>query len=457
MTVKRLFFLICLVTAIALYVALPSEYDLNVSLLGKTVEKKLVKIPLDVTLFGRRIFFNPEVKLGLDLQGGTHLLMEAKMDEIAKEDREDALVAAREVIARRVDLFGVSEPLIQTSKDSENEVYRIIIELPGIKDTQQAIDLIGQTAQLEFREQNQELIEDVATPSAMDMLSSFVPTELTGKELKKASVQFDQQNSQPVVALEFTDEGARLFEEITDRNVGNVVGIFLDGVPVTLPRVQQKITNGEAVISGSFTTESAKQLSIQLNAGALPVPIEVISQTTVGATLGEGSVQKSMIAGGVGLLMVMTFMVFYYGYLGFLADLALVVYGIFTLALYKILGVTLTLPGLAGFILSVGMAVDSNILIFERMKEELRIGKHWKTAVELGFGRAWDSIKDANIATLTICFILFNPFSWQFLNTSGMVRGFALTLALGIMISLFTGIVVTRTFIRLFYQGKDKK
>jgi len=206
------------------------------------------------------------------------------------------------------------------------------------------------------------------------------------------------------------------------------------------------------VISGQFTTEDAKNLSIQLNAGALPVPIQVIGQNNVGATLGQESVTKSLQAGFLGLVIVMCFMILYYSRLGFLADLALIVYGIITLALYKLLGVTLTLPGLAGFILSVGMAVDSNILIFERTKEEQRSGKPWSTAIELGFGRAWDSIKDANIATLTICFILFNPFNWTFLNTSGLVRGFALTLALGIAISLFTGIIVTRTLIRLFYQ-----
>jgi len=222
-----------------------------------------------------------------------------------------------------------------------------------------------------------------------------------------------------------------------------------------MPTVDEAITSGQAVIRGNFTLETAKQLSTLLNAGALPVPIKIIEQRNVGATLGQESVQKSVRAGMVGLLMVAGFMWAYYGKLGFLADLALIIYGLITLALYKLIPVTLTLPGIAGFILSIGMAVDSNILIFERMKEETRAGCHWKRAMELGFGRAWDSIRDANICTLITCFILFNPFNWNFLNVSGMIRGFALTLGLGIFISLFTGIVVTRTLLRVLYHGKE--
>ena len=204
-----------------------------------------------------------------------------------------------------------------------------------------------------------------------------------------------------------------------------------------------------------YTVDEAKNLAIQLNAGALPVPIKVVEERTVGATLGQDSVLKSIRAGAVGLSMVILFMAAYYGWLGVIADLALVVYGILTLAIYKLIPVTVTLPGLAGFILSVGMAVDANILIFERMKEEERAGRPWKSAMELGFGRAWDSIKDANVATLLTCFVLLNPFEWSFLPTSGVARGFALTLGIGVLISLFTGIVVTRTFLRFLYVRKE--
>jgi preprotein translocase subunit SecD len=260
-----------------------------------------------------------------------------------------------------------------------------------------------------------------------------------------------------VVGLEFDEEGSKLFEEITGRNIGKPVAIFLDELPVTFPTVSDTISGGNGVISGQFTTQEAKNLSIQLNAGALPVPIKIIEQRNVGATLGQESIEKSIRAGLVGLSMVMIFMMLYYGKLGLLADIALIIYGLITLALYKLIPVTLSLPGLAGFILSVGMAVDSNILIFERMKEELRMGRKWHEAMELGFGRAWDSIKDANIATLITAFILFNPLNWDFLNRSGMVRGFALTLSLGILISLFTGVVITRNLMRVFYKQPNKR
>jgi preprotein translocase subunit SecD len=277
--------------------------------------------------------------------------------------------------------------------------------------------------------------------------------------LARSQVQFDPNTGQPVVGLEFNQEGGDKFAEITGRNVGRPVAIFLDQFPITIPLVKEQITTNEAVITGEFSVDEAKSLAIQLNAGALPVPIEVIEQRNIGATLGTESVQNSVQAGVIGLLMVIGFMAAYYGYLGILADIGLVIYGLLTLALYKLIPVTLTLPGVAGFLLSVGMAVDSNILIFERMKEEIRAGRPRAMAMELGFGRAWDSIRDANVCTLITCFILFNPFSWSFLNTSGMVRGFALTLGLGVLLSLFTGVVVTRTILRTFSfrRGEDNQ
>ncbi|PJE67852.1 protein translocase subunit SecD [Candidatus Shapirobacteria bacterium CG10_big_fil_rev_8_21_14_0_10_40_9] len=398
-----------------------------------TIASIFIDIPPGPTILKRELV----IKQGLDLAGGTHLVFQAEMKDIPSQDRDSAIEAARGNIERRVNFFGVSEPTIQTSKVGGD--YRLIVELPGIKEIDRAIDLIGSTAQLEFWEQKE------ATPSA-----GFIPTDLTGKDLKRSQVRFDQNTGQPVVSLEFSPEGGKKFADITSRNVGKLVAIFLDQRMISSPVVEEPITSGDAIIRGQFTLDQAKDLSIKLNAGALPVPIKIIEQRNIGATLGFESVQRSIRAGLVGLLMVVFFMGAYYGRLGILADIALIIYGLITLALYKLIPVTLTLPGIAGFILSVGMAVDANILIFERMKEEIRSGKPLDVSMELGFGRAWDSIRDANICTLITCFILFNPFNFSFLNVSGMVRGFALTLGLGIFISLFTGIVVTRTLLRVF-------
>jgi len=439
---RRLFVIIIILTVIAAIIDMPATIPVKLHLGPVNIETTLKRPVIDFTLAGKRFVKSLDIKKGLDLQGGTHIVLKADMQEIDSADRGDAIDSAKEVIARRIDLFGVNEPVVQTSINADD--YRIIVELPGVTDVNQALELIGRTAQLDFRE---------LSPNATDAatLNDFITTGLTGKNLSKAQVSFGD-TGQPEVGLLFDDQGAQLFAEITGRNVGKPLGIFLDEYPVTIPNVNQEIQGGQAVIQGSFTLEEARNLSIQLNAGALPVPIEVIEQKNIGATLGQESVDKSLRAGIVGLIMVMLFMVMYYGWQGLVADIALIIYGLLTLALYKLIPVTLTLPGLAGFILSVGMAVDSNILIFERMKEELRTGKPFKTSMELGFGRAWDSIKDANVATLLTAFILFNPFNWSFLNTSGLVRGFALTLSLGIVVSLFTGIVVTRTLMRLFIK-----
>ena len=415
---------------------------------------------IDWQLGKSRFYRDLEIKKGIDLAGGAHLVFQADMTTVGKEDQDSALKAAAENIQRRVNLFGISEATVQTSQLGEN--HRLIVELPGVEDVSQAIDLIGQTAQLDFRELKPEAsqsppeVDRAAEATAAAMLADYQPTGLTGKDLTRSQVQFDPNTGQPVVGLRFSDEGAQKFSAITQRNVGKPVAIFLDELPVTIPLVQEAITTGEAIISGEFTPKQAKKLSIQLNAGALPVSIEIIQQRNIGATLGTQSVQKSLQAGLIGLLMVVLFMAAYYGRLGILADMGLVVYGLVTLALYKLIPVTLTLPGVAGFLLSVGMAVDSNILVFERMKEEQRAGKPRKMAMELGFGRAWDSIRDANVCTLITCFILFNPFSWSFLNTSGMVRGFALTLGLGVLLSLFTGVVVTRTILMRTFTKEEK-
>ena len=446
---RRLFWLIIILTLLAIFIDLPSSFRLKLAI-PKTnikIDQEISRPRLDFKIGKVRFYRDLEIKKGIDLAGGTHLLFVADMSKIKEEDRNSALEAAKNNIERRINLFGVNEPLVQTSKFKDE--YRLIVELPGITDVNQAIELIGQTAQLDFRE-----LPPGATTAAS--FADFKPTGLTGKDLTRSRVEFDSNTGKPVVGLEFSDEGGKKFAEITKRNVGRPLAIFLDEIPLTAPMVKEEINTGKAVISGDFTLDEAKKLSIQLNAGALPVPIKIVEQRNVGASLGEESVRKSIRAGMIGLLMVAFFMIAYYGYLGFLATCGLVIYGLLTLALYKLIPVTLTLPGIAGFLLSIGMAVDSNILIFERMKEEIWAGKPRQLAMELGFGRAWDSIRDANVCTLITCFVLFNPFNWSFLNTSGMVRGFALTLGLGVGLSLFTGIVVTRTILRVL-SVKEKK
>lgn len=445
MSPHRVLILIIAFVIIALYIDVPQTIPLKFQSGPINLNTTLYRPPFQFSLGETQFKRDLDIRQGLDLQGGTHVVLQADMGQINSPDRADALESVKNVIQRRIDYFGVAEPVIQTSVIGDQ--YRLIVELPGIKNVNQALDIIGRTAQLDFRELSPEATEAAS-------LYDFQPTGLTGKDLTRAGVQFGQ-TGQPEVTLKFNDSGAQAFAAITKRNLDKPVAIFLDELPVTLPTVNAEITSGEAVITGSFTLEQAKNLSIQLNAGALPVPIQIIEQKNIGASLGQDSVQRSLRAGLIGLEMVMLFMILYYGWLGLLANIALIIYALITLALYKLIPITLTLPGLTGFILSVGMAVDANILIFERIKEEKRLGKPTRTAMELGFGRAWDSIKDANVATLITAFILFNPFDWPFLVNSGMVRGFALTLALGILISLFTGIVVTRTLLRVFYRDSQ--
>jgi preprotein translocase subunit SecD len=405
---------------------------------------------VDTTIFGVHIKRDFKTRLGLDLAGGTQLTLEADMTTIPQADRKDSLESAKQVIERRVNFFGVSEPVIQSATSGEQ--YRIIVELPGVTNTDEAIALVGQTAQLEFREHK---TESVATDSGylIPTTENTLPVGITGRDLKKSSLQFNTQSGEPEVGIQFTPEGAKKFADVTKRLIGKRLAIFLDNVVVTDPTVNTEIADGQAVITGSFTVDAAKQLAIQLNAGALPVPVKIVEKRTIGATLGAESVTKSIQAGIIGLGLVAVFMIIQYGWLGLLADIALLMYGLITLFLFRSIPVTLTLPGIAGFILSIGMAVDSNILIFSRYREELRRGKPWQIAMELGFGKAWDSIRDANFTTIITSIILFNPGNWSFLPTSGLVRGFAATLFLGVVTSLFTGIVVTRTFIRVFYKG----
>ncbi|MEK9200979.1 MAG: protein translocase subunit SecD [Patescibacteria group bacterium] len=383
-----------------------------------------------------------DFRFGLDLRGGTHLVYEADTSSLADSDVETAISATRQNLEQRTNLLGVSEAIVQTAKSGDT--YRLIVELPGVSDVDTALATIGQTAQLEFAQ-----VEEVpnpdpkATPSAI-----LVPTDLTGRDLKSASVQFgggDQVSGSPSVSIEFTPEGTKKFAAITAKNVGKPLPILLDGQVITAPTVQAVITDSQAVISGDFTLEDAKRLSIQLNAGALPVPIKVIEQRTIGATLGEASITKSLQAGLIGLVAIFIFMIINYRLKGLLACVALFIYILISLSIFKLVPVTLTLAGIAGFILSIGMAVDANILIFERIKEELSWGRSLLTAIELGFKRAWTSVRDSNASSLITAGILF----WF---GTGAVRGFALTLIIGILVSLFTSITVTRTLLRIVYE-----
>ncbi|MCX6785621.1 MAG: protein translocase subunit SecD [Candidatus Komeilibacteria bacterium] len=499
-------------------------------------------------------FFNKfKPHLGLDLQGGAHLVYQANMQSIASADQASALEGVREVIDKRVNAFGVSEPLVQTSGNN-----RLIVELPGIQDVNDAIKKIGETPLLEFKEQgeqtaqalapqekadaqkyNQEQLakakeviaklalgqdfaalakEYSADPSNKDeggelgfvskgqlvpefekaifndlkvgqitptpIKTSFgyhiiqkeevkgsgdgeqvrsrhillatkdevnqpastepnwINTQLSGKNLTSAKVQFEPNSGQPTVALEFDSTGKDLFAAITKRNLQKQVGIFLDGSPISLPTVQEEITGGKAIISGKFNIVEAKLLAQRLNAGALPVPIELVSQQTVGPILGKLSLQKSIVAGIIGFLLIVIFMLFNYRIMGLVAIVALSIYSLISLAIFEMWPITLTLSGVAGFILSIGMAVDANVLIFERTKEELRIGKPLGTAIEEGFARAWLSVRDSNISSLITCAIL----AWF---GSSIIKGFAITLFIGILVSMFSAITISRTFLRL--------
>lgn len=369
-----------------------------------------------------------EFHLGLDLQGGAQIVYEADLSKIESKNYDQAISGVIDVIRNRIDALGVSEPVIQSTKVGGNR--GVLVELPGVTDVKEAIDLIGKTAQLDFRIQNAK--------------GDFVTTGLTGGDLTKAAVQFDQSGN-PEISLNFNSDGAKKFAEITKNNIGKPVAIYLDETPISVPTVQSEIRNGEAVITGQFTITEAKKLAIQLNAGALPVPISIAQQRNIGASLGTDSIQKSILAGLIGIILIALFMLIQYRLLGFVSIVALAIYTIVALAVFKLIPVTLTLAGIAGFILSIGMAVDANILIFERTKEELRSGKAINAAIEAGFTRAWASIRDSNISSLITAFILFE-------FGSGIVKGFAVTLSLGVIISMFTAILVTRSFLRLIWS-----
>jgi len=385
-------------------------------------------------------------KLGLDLSGGTQLVYRADVSNIPSADVADSMAALRDTIERRVNTFGVSEPLVETQKGggvTGTSEQRLLVELPGVTDTQKAVSLIGQTPVLEFRlvKAGVETIPpDVAT-SSLDQY--FEPAAITGKHLESAQLQFQGQTglNQAVVVLKFDSEGTKIFADITKNNIGNPMAIFLDGTVISAPIIQDSIPDGTAVVSGNFTPEGAKELARNLNYGALPVSIELIQTQTVSATLGGQAVAKGIMAGLIGVLAVILFMVLWYRLPGALASIALLVYIAVMLALFMLIPVTLTAAGIAAFILSIGMAVDANILIFERAREELKSGKSIEEAVSDGFGRAWPSIRDSNISSIITAVVLF----W--FGTS-LIRGFALVFGLGVIVSMLTAITVSRTFLK---------
>jgi preprotein translocase subunit SecD len=387
---------------------------------------------------------------GLDLKGGTSLVLRANMASIPSAQKNNALNSAKTVIENRVNLFGVSEPLVQTSVTNNND-YRIIVEIPGITDVNQVRSLIGTTAQLSFWQEIASSSAKTASPDTINFNGSyFKKTNLAGSDIQQTSVGFSQNTGKPEVQLVFTAVGAKKFADITQKTVGKRLAIILDNQVIEAPTVNQAILGGNAVIEGGFTTDTANQLSTELNAGALPVPLIVLSSSIIEPTLGSASLAKSLFAGLLGFIIIVLFMTVLYGRLGIIASVALTLYTLFVLGIFKLssitpYGITLTLSGIAGFVLSIGMAVDANILIFERMKEELRQGKPRATAIELGFSRAWTSIRDSNIATLITSTVLYG-------FGTGMVKGFALVLAIGVLVSMFSAIVVTRTFLRLVYK-----
>ena len=394
-------------------------------------------LPTSAEVLGRNIAY----RLGLDLQGGTHLIYQGDLSNLDASLTGDAMDSVRDVIERRVNAFGVSEPVVQVSGSD-----RLIVELPGVHDIDEAVEQIGQTPFLEFREENLdiELPADPENFEEIDVASLFTPTELTGAHLQRAEVTFGGATaalSAPEVTLIFNSEGRELFRAITERNIGRRVAIFLDGELVSAPVVQTAIPDGQAVITGNFSLPEARELVQRLNAGALPVPISLLSQQNIGPSLGKISIHKSLVAGIIGLSSVVLFMIIYYGIPGIVASLALAFYAVLSLSLFKLLGFTLSLASISGFILSIGIAIDANILIFERTREELRAGKSLKSSLAEGYLRAWPSVRDSNVSSLITALVLV-------LGT-GFVRGFAIALTLGIIVSMFTAITVTRTLLSL--------
>ena len=429
--------LIALLTGLAVWVVWPQNPDRYLPGIIPWPKGSGIHLRLGSTTFDR-----DNMRLGLDLQGGLSITMQAELDKVAPEDRGDAMKSLINTLERRVNAYGVSEATIQQLGED-----RVMVQLPGLRDVEEAKKLIGQTAKLEFKEVKE--AGGASPASSPGAQPTYVDTGLTGADLRRAAPAFQQTTNEPMSQFEFKEAAAAKFGELSTRlsqqSPQGRIAIFLDDELITAPVVRSPILGGSGVIEGGFTRESAQTLAIQLNSGALPVPVKPVREQTVDATLGADSIQRSILAGEIGLGAVILFMVLYYRLPGVLASLALLIYTVLVLAIFKLIPVTLTLAGIAGFILSIGMAVDANILIFERTREELRAGRTVGAAIEAGFARAWTSIRDSNISTIITCIILY-----YFADQLGIsiVKGFALTLALGVVVSMFTAITITRTFVR---------
>ncbi len=394
-------------------------------------------------------------KLGLDLAGGSHLVYEADVSKVETSEVKELMNVLRDVIERRVNIFGVSEPIVQVESSSfvsDTQMERLVVELPGVTDVAQAVEEIGKTPLLEFKLVDQTALQEQASVSTSSATSTgvslpdpFIDTGLTGRYLTSAALEFaggngGQLSNEPIVSIVFNAEGSKLFETITRENTGENLAIFLDGQMISSPRINEPIVGGRAIISGGFTPEEARSLAQNLNFGALPVPITLISTQTVGASLGAEVLQKGIKAGVAGFALVVLFMALYYRLPGLVAGVSLVGYIVLMLVLFKLIPVTLTAAGLAGFVLSLGMAVDANVLVFERMREEYRSGKGSLESARIGFARAWSAIRDGNVTSILSAILLF----W--FGTS-MVKGFALVFGIGVIVSMLSALVITRTLL----------
>ncbi len=405
-------------------------------------------------------FYKP-FKLGLDLNGGTHLVYKADVSKVDPKEVSDSMNALRDAIERRVNVLGVSEPLVQIESNSflssKDAGQKLIVELPGVTNIDEAVKSIGATPFLEFRiltSADAKTIEGLnleGDSRIKETMARFKETGLTGRMLEKAQLMYNQTTNEPVVSLNFNSEGRQLFAKITKENVGNFVGIFLNDELIQNPVVREEIRDGKAQISGAFNAKEAQELVRNLNYGALPVPIELISTQTVGASLGQSAVNGGVRAGVLSFIVIAIFLIVWYRLPGLVSVFALGVYAVLMLALFKLIPVTLTAAGIAAFILSMGMAVDANILIFERMKEELKKGRGISDAMHEGFARAWLSIRDSNISSIITGAILY------YFGSTSIVTGFALVFVVGVLVSMFSAITASRLFLYAVAPKKTTK
>lgn len=441
---KKFLILIILLFIISIAIDLP-RIKLDLKPIGINFDNYINHIYINLNPIGINYTNSLNPSLGLDLKGGSELVLLADTSKIPVSQVSNALSAARNIINQRVNLYGVSNAQVYTEKYGNQN--RIVVDLAGVKNLNQAKKLVGETAKLEFLHLNPKYNLQAITTSTIPLKYFDPSTNLTGADLQSASIVYPQGSTSPNIQLNFKSEGLAKFSQLAKQNVGKPIGIILDGKVVENPVINSNLANGvtsSPVITGNFSLTQAQTLVDQLNAGALPIPVKLIEENTIGATLGSQSINASIIAGAIGILIILLFMIWNYRVLGIIADIALILYALMTFAIFKIIPITLTLEGIAGFILSIGMAVDANILIFERMKEESIEGRSRKSILELGFARAWNSIRDSNVSTLITTLVLY------ILGTS-QIRGFAITLAIGVLVSLFTAVTVTRNLLEIFY------